>query len=178
MAAALTEPAAGRKRLFLALWPDAAQRTALMRLQSCWAWPPAARPVAAGRLHLTLHFLGDVDDDALARLVDAVGGLRAAPGRVALDRLRLWPGGTAVAEGRADAALTGLHGRLGEAVVRAGLALEARPWKPHVTLARGASSARAPALELPVPWAADRFVLVWSHPARGYLVLQEWPFAG
>jgi 2'-5' RNA ligase len=167
-----------RKRLFLALWPDAAQRTALMRLQSLWGWPPAARPVAAGRLHLTLHFLGDVDAGALAPLVDALGTVRAAPGRVVLHRLRLWPGGIAVAEGRADASLAGLHGRLGEAIARAGLAVQTRPWKPHVTLARDAAPARAAALDAPVPWTADRFVLVWSHPARGYLVLQEWPFAG
>jgi RNA 2',3'-cyclic 3'-phosphodiesterase len=178
VAAARTEPAAGRKRLFLALWPDAAQRAALIRLQSAWAWPPAARPVAAGRLHLTLHFLGDVDDAALPPLLDALGAVRAAAGRVVLERLRLWPGGVAVAEGRADASLTGLHAGLGEAVAQAGVATQARPWTPHVTLARDAASARAAARHTLMPWSVDRFVLVWSQPARGYLVLQEWPLAG
>ena len=175
MAAAPTE---ARKRLFLALWPDAAQRTALMRLQGLWAWPPAARPVAAGRLHLTLHFLGDVPDRTLPRLLDALATVRAAHGRVQLDRLRVWPAGLAVAEGQADAALAGLQRRLGEALGAVGLPVETRPWKPHVTLARGAAGARAPVLAEAVGWSADRFVLVWSHPARGYLVLQEWPFAG
>jgi 2'-5' RNA ligase len=178
VAAARTEAPPGTKRLFLALWPDAAQRAALMRLQSFWAWPPAARPVAAGRLHLTLHFLGDVPDEALPRLLDTLRTVRAAPGEVRLDRLRLWPGGIAVAEGRADAALAGLQTRLGAAVARAGLTVESRPWKPHVTFARDAATARPQAIDADLAWPADRFVLVWSHPARGYLVLQEWPFAG
>ncbi|MES2153412.1 MAG: 2'-5' RNA ligase family protein [Pseudomonadota bacterium] len=57
-----------RARLFLALWPGAAVRAQLGERRDDWRWPRAASPVADGRLHLTLHFLGEVERARVAPL--------------------------------------------------------------------------------------------------------------
>ena len=50
-------------RLFLALWPDAAERQRLAAAQTAWPWPPQTAPVPPERLHLTLHYLGEIGDE-------------------------------------------------------------------------------------------------------------------
>lgn len=56
-------------RLFLALWPDPAVRHQLRAARDAWQWPRGATPVHADKLHLTLHFLGDVPGARLPELL-------------------------------------------------------------------------------------------------------------
>lgn len=97
------------------------------------------RRVAEDNLHLTLAFLGEVSDEGLAELDEALSGIRAAPvalrfeglGVFGEDRPRaLW---AAVA---ADPALAALQKQVERAARKAGLSPEARRFVPHVTLAR------------------------------------------
>ena len=169
MAAPSTPPTV---RLFLALWPTDATRAALLAHAQAWAWPAAARPTPPERLHLTLHFLGSVD----AGLVPALQkGLDLAWDgcELLLDRPQVWPGGIAVLEaGEVPPALARLHARLGERLEGIGVAVDARRYRPHVTLARKAFGAQpAPG---PVRWQArPGFALVQSLPGgRGYENLQ------
>jgi 2'-5' RNA ligase len=159
-------------RLFLALWPSDATRTALLAHAQAWSWPAGARRTPPERLHLTVHFLGSVE----ATLVPALReGLELAwqGCELLLDRPQVWPGGIAVIEaGEVPPALASLHARLGERLEGVGVALETRRYRPHVTLARKASGAQpAPA---PVRWqAGPGFALVQSLPSgRGYENLQ------
>ncbi|MBI3153867.1 MAG: RNA 2',3'-cyclic phosphodiesterase [Burkholderiales bacterium] len=180
MPAADAEPAhvaaVGAARWFIALWPDDAARDALQALQSRWSWPPQARPTHADRLHLTLHFLGPLPDAALASLREALAGVRAAPQRWSLRRAAIWKGGVAVVEpARIPAAAQALHDALAEVLRVQGLPLEDRPWRPHVTLARRASGAAAPAAFEPIEWTARRFELVGSD--GGYRRVARWPLA-
>ena len=101
---------------------------------------PGARWVEPDNYHVTLRFIGDIDD-AMARDVFAVlgEGRRRAPVAVTLDRLAAFGGGRPRALfARAEPApdlleLQAEHERL---VRRVGLPPETRKFTPHVTLAR------------------------------------------
>lgn len=149
-------------RLFLALWPDDAVRERLLSAQQQWPWPARAAPVPAERLHLTLHFLGEVEEGAAAALTAALP-LAATPVTLRLDRATLWPQGIAVLEPSAvPPALAALHARLGALLQAQGMRVEARAFRPHVTLARHAQGALPPACIEPIEWTAAGYALVRS----------------
>lgn len=104
---------------------------------------PPARFVRREQLHLTLHFFQDLDAAAVARLAEAVrrnaaetrpfpvsfGNLGAFPDA---ERARvLWLGLREGADG-----LAGLHRRIAADLRAAGLPVDGRPFRPHLTLAR------------------------------------------
>ena len=149
-------------RLFLALWPDDAVRERLARAQAAWAWPPRAARVPLERLHLTLHFLGEVDGRAAGRLAASLPRL-SSPVALRLDRPVLWPQGIAVLEpSSVPDALASLHAELAARLRVLALPVEARPYRPHVTLARHAHGAMPPGESTPVEWRADGYALVRS----------------
>lgn len=151
-------------RLFLALWPDDALRLRLAAAQQAWQWPARAARVPPERLHLTLHFLGEVPEPEARELAASLPPC-AAPFTLRLDRASLWPQGIAVLEpGEPPAGLAALHRELGALLRAKGLRVEARAFRPHVTLARHAQGAVAPA-DLPeVEWPVRGYALVRSHP--------------
>jgi RNA 2',3'-cyclic 3'-phosphodiesterase len=151
-------------RLFLALWPEASMRTNLAACRDAWRWPAGAKPVTDATLHLTLHFIGAL---ARTRMPALAASLAAVPvGRIVLRPAgcELWRGGIAVLRFEGDAALPELHDRLGAVLADAGIALDPRPFAPHVTLARKAAKAEPPAERLAFEWRADGFALVESLP--------------
>lgn len=162
-------------RLFIALWPGAAVRAALADSARGWTWPPRAALVRAPRLHLTLHFLGDVARDRIARLRAAIA-LPMRPFDITLARAALWPGGIAVLEPDAvSAPLAQLHAALAHALRDCGLCVERRAFRPHVTLARRAAGSLPPAHIAPLDWRVDSYVLAASVGAREYEIVQRYP---
>lgn len=101
---------------------------------------PGAKWVPVENLHVTLRFIGDIDEGKARDIDAALGGVRAAAFDLALKEIGffgparaprvLWAG---VERG---AALNGLHAKVEKAVVEAGIAPEGRKFKPHITLAR------------------------------------------
>jgi RNA 2',3'-cyclic 3'-phosphodiesterase len=167
-------------RLFTALWPSPALRAALAALRDRWQWPPAAALVDTDRLHVTLHFIGQVPAALLAELV---GGLDLAvePAELHFDpaRQKVWPGGIAVLEFNAPDALRRLHARVGAALVALGLPVDERQWRPHVTFARKAQRAQPPSDAPALPsWQVDGYALVRSVPGGRYDTLQHYPRKG
>lgn len=162
-------------RLFLALWPESPVRAALAAHQQAWHWPQHAALVAAERLHLTLHFIGDVD----AARTDGLRRALATPFQpfvlaLANARPTLWPGGLAVLEFDPPEPLRSLHGQLGRALLASGLPPQARVFRPHVTLARKAAGAGA-AVDVPrAQWPVENYVLVRSAPGLGYRTIQTY----
>jgi 2'-5' RNA ligase len=69
--------------------------------------------------------------------------------------------------------LAELHATLGEQLVALGLPVDARPYRPHVTLARRAGGALVPADRGSIRWLAERYALVQSH-AGTYELLREY----
>lgn len=131
-------------RAFLALDPGPEVRLYVARLgESLREIGLAAALVDPALAHLTIHFLGQVPESQLplvsatcttvcARLPSfdlGLGGLGGFP-RLAAPRA-LWIGLTAGQE-----PLGTLHQALRPGLVSAGLALEERPFSPHLTVAR------------------------------------------
>jgi len=151
-----------RVRLFTALWPDPAARAQLAALRDAWSWTPTARPVADANLHATLHFIGAFPGDSLAELGAALATVPVEPVRLRPTGSEVFRGGIAVALLEPEPSLLALHVRVGVVLVGLGVALEARPYRPHVTLARKAGGSRPPARLPELAWRADGFALVRS----------------
>ena len=125
------------------------------------------------KLHATLHFIGGFRRDRLEELRAALATVATEPLRLELAGLLVWHGGIAVARLAAEPALLALHARLGTALPGLGIALDPRPFQPHVTLARKAAGATPPAALPALGWRANGFALVASR-GGGYEVLTTW----
>ena len=102
----------------------------------------ALRVVAAASAHLTVHFLGEVEAARVPSLVIAlestvpIAAFDLALGAPEVSPLTgpprvVWMPVTAGAD-----PLTQVHHTLGERLTRAGVAIESRPFRPHLTIAR------------------------------------------
>jgi 2'-5' RNA ligase len=162
-------------RLFIALWPEEAVRHAIASLQQSWAWPSQAALVQRERLHLTLHFLGDVPAERLPDLIEAIK-VPFVSFDLPLSQSEVWPNGAAVL--RPDSVpkpLLMLHGALRGKIAGLGLPVDERPYRAHVTLARRAHGAKPPDQGHALRWQIDSgYVLVRSLPGgAGYEVLER-----
>ncbi|WJW74737.1 RNA 2',3'-cyclic phosphodiesterase [Thiohalobacter sp. IOR34] len=180
----MTEPAGPpRQRLFFALWPDAATRSALARVARAVA-RGNGRPVAADNLHLTLAFIGPVDAEQRDCLRRAAAGVGGSAFRLRLDQYGYWqrPRIAWLGAGEVPEALSSLVRRLNEALAtECGHQPDPRPFAVHVTLARKARRRRVPEEVVPIDWAVDRFCLVESRSTDNgvrYELLECWPLAG
>jgi 2'-5' RNA ligase len=174
-AAPATPSTTDTARLFVALWPDHRVRQTIVRWRDRWRWPPDARLVAPRDLHVTLHFLGAVPRTRVPALAAALAW-RGEPFELGFGAVPNWGHGLAVVDVVAPPALEALHAAIGEVLRAQGLRTEARPLRPHVTLARRASGAQPPAVPLAARWPVHGFVLVESGGPRGagYHVLRRY----
>jgi 2'-5' RNA ligase len=162
-------------RLFIALVPDAHVREQLALWRDAWTWPRSATPVKSERLHVTMHFLGDVEADRAERLADLLPD-SFAPFDLAFGRAVIWPHGIGVLEPESvPAALEGLHAKIAVVLQDLGLPVNARPYRPHVTLARRAAGAVQQGQGPSINWRIDRYALMQSTfgPDGGYTILRE-----
>ena len=162
-------------RCFFALLPPPTHLDALTHAQDSLGaepWASAVRWTPAASLHLTLRFLGEVPESALASLRQLADACAARAPRLdlSLDRVTGFPSPSrarvVVALLRADRGLLALADDLEQAVTDAGHAPERRRFRPHYTLGR----VRRPPLRarvaaaLPAQWAAPGALhLVRSH---------------
>ncbi|MCI1192911.1 RNA 2',3'-cyclic phosphodiesterase [Calidifontimicrobium sp. SYSU G02091] len=172
-------PPADTARLFVALWPDHRVRQAIVRWRDRWRWPHGARLVAPRDLHVTLHFLGAVPRTRVPVLAAALAWC-GEPFELGFGAVPQWGHGLAVVDVVAPPALEALHAAIGEVLRAQALRTEARPLRPHVTLARHAAGAQPPAAPLAVRWPVREFVLVESGGPRGagYHVLRRYAAGG
>ncbi|QGZ62512.1 RNA 2',3'-cyclic phosphodiesterase [Paraburkholderia acidisoli] len=161
-------------RCFIALAPDAPTRHALATLEV----PPRARRVPQAQLHLTVAFIGAMSfeqGDALARGL-AIHAPHARPmPRAEVTKLDYWPKRATprlmVAVLAMSEAFAALDRRVRALLGEAGLPLDARAFRPHVTLARFPRDAAAvPAIgedtALPAPLRFESLVLYSSTLAK------------
>lgn len=167
---------AANTRLFLALWPDPAIRHALRERRDAWDWPRGASPVHTDKLHVTLHFLGELPSERVPELRRGFA-VPFTPFTLSIGVPKLWHHGIAVLEPHAEPAeLLELHANLSAALIALGLQPEERNYRPHVTLARRANNAVAPPESAPILWKIDGYALAESKPGDGgfYTVLQHY----
>jgi RNA 2',3'-cyclic 3'-phosphodiesterase len=166
-----------RRRVFFALWPDDATRTALVRATRRAVRLCGGRPVAKERLHVTVAFLGELTPEQLELARGAVP-IQVGEFDLTLDAIGVWPQSRVLwLAGRAvPDALNQLEQRLWSDLEERGFQREERIYRPHVTLAR-----RARAIEETVDavhWHVAELALVESLPdGRNvhYEVLDRWP---
>jgi 2'-5' RNA ligase len=152
------------RRLFIGLMPDDDVRDAIAEQQHHWHWGAGALPTRPARLHLTLHFLGEIDATRENALRAALAGEDVAPFELVLRTPERWSGGVAVLRPDEHAALHDVHARLAARLLQAGIAPMRGGFAPHVTMARGARNAAPPEGAPPIAWSVRDFALVWSRP--------------
>ncbi|MDP6428589.1 MAG: RNA 2',3'-cyclic phosphodiesterase [Rhodospirillales bacterium] len=174
-------------RLFVGLGlPDAVR----LQLAAMNGGVPDARWVAPENLHLSLRFIGEVDEFTAEDIDAALVQIHAPPVEITLTGV-----GCFESRGRARAVWAGakpcrelldLQARVEASLQRAGLEPEGRKFTPHVTLARlkrvpveqiapylsGHGGFAAP------PFSSTEFILYRSHLGHGganYQVLETYP---
>jgi 2'-5' RNA ligase len=134
-------------RLFVAIDLAADAREAVAAVQkrivlSAGEAGRSLRLVGADQMHLTLAFVGDVNDSAAARIVTAIDGeIDQRSFRLSLAGLGVFPPRDkpralflAVGDGAAE--VVELQRKVTELLETAGVPREPRPFHPHLTLAR------------------------------------------
>lgn len=171
----------GSERLFFALWPDSALREELARrARPIQAAAVDGQPVPDENFHITLRFLGHLDVDGWKRAERAAGRVRHRDITLKLDRAGHWEQPRVLWLGCSDVPdpILGLLADLNTELGGEGFEFRSRPWRPHVTVARGVTEvAELPSVE-PLQWELSRFVLVRSElggSASDYEVVGEWP---
>jgi 2'-5' RNA ligase len=168
-------------RLFVAL---EIPREVRQRLAALQGGVPGARWASDGRMHLTLRFIGEVDENVAHDVDDALAGIRAPSFVLELAGVgefggkkprALWAGV------RANDALLHLQKKVETALQRIGLPPEERKFSAHVTLARMRAAPREKVVQFLThhalfaggPFAVENFVLFSSHLGSGGSVYHQ-----
>ena len=156
--------------------PDAHRDELGNYLVACAALAPEFRWTPASNLHLTVRFVGSVERSVVEGIADRLAERPLSAFELELADLGTFKRGRLVRvvwlQLRAGVQpARGLAAQVEEECVRAGLAPEARPFQPHLTLARARArdGAAVPALPNPPelqPWRAEELILYSSHLGR------------
>lgn len=152
-----------------------------LRLSLLAAGLPGAKWVDPGNYHVTVRFIGDVDEGQAADIDAALAQIRAPRFDVTLATVghfglrMLWVGI------ERNPALQHLHEKVESALNRLGLAPEERRFTPHVTLARlkGTHESKLQtylsehALFRAASFPVERFNLVASYPTKSGAIYED-----
>ena len=166
-------------RLFIALDIPAEVRSRLTEyMERTRALAPDARWARVEGLHVTLKFIGHVDDAAVGKIKAALASIKSAPFEVRFAGVGFFPNPNAArvfwagVDGGDN--LPRLASTIDAALEKLGFLRETKPYHPHLTLAR--TSARSlrglkPLLDEPLPqfgtMTAREFFLYQSQPQKG-----------
>jgi len=186
------------RRLFFALWPPPgwSERPLAAAQALLDGRAMTGRAVASADVHVTLCFLGAVEEAVVAALCECAAALQESAFELEFEGLELWPRSRVLvaASSRVPAAATELARALHRQARGLGLQPAEQPLRPHLTLMRGVASpqhscAHPPSLMLPLSpplrLASGRFYLAQSQELEGatatasqaprYLRLGSWP---
>jgi 2'-5' RNA ligase len=167
-------------RVFFAVWPNETAAAALHGIAVDAGKTCGGRLMRRETLHLTLAFLGELDERRVAEAKRAAEGIRSEAFDLTLDRLGYWQHNHILWVGGVSPRLTLLAKDLGDGLRAAGFTLDARPFVAHLTLLRDARCAETPSLNEPVVWPVTEFMLVESLLSRKgarYEAIGRWPLA-
>ena len=151
-------------RLFFALWPDDEVRAQLAGWSRELHALCGGRPTRPENLHVTLAFLGSVEEARVAEVERAAGTVRPRACPLILDQPGYWKhnriawAGASVVPPGLEALVSGLRGILAKSQIR----FDAKSFVSHVTLLREAREPRAMPALAPIEWRLDGFALVQS----------------
>ena len=168
-----------RQRLFFALTPSselaqAFHQLAMNELRAC-----RGRRLKPEQIHLTLRFIGPVNDDVATCVQEAASRLTLPAFELVFDTLGYWPRPRVVwsMPSQVPPALTDLAAQLERICVACGLPAEARAYVPHLTLLRNAHQRPVDVTMPPLHWPVDAFALIRSETlpqGAVYTELQRW----
>jgi RNA 2',3'-cyclic 3'-phosphodiesterase len=155
------------ERWFFALWPDLWVRSAIAQA-AAGSIPPGARAAHPLDLHVTVAFLGELSPERLALAVSAGDSVGAPSFELRIDSAGYFPRSRVLWCGPREAPceLQALHARLTDALRTRDLPVDARPFRPHITLARKVGRDPTPNWDLPIVWTARELALARGIAGR------------
>ncbi len=154
------------QRVFIALWPPDPVRAALARVAAELSGKSSVgRVVPEANLHLTLAFIGALEEERVAQLAPVVALSGDGPFSWRLDHVGaferarvLWAGG------QHNASLAALAQTMRGLLDRLQINYDRKPFAPHVTLVRDAKKLPRGSgpITPPIDWPCERPVLVRS----------------
>lgn len=164
------------------MWPGDEVRGRLVRWSRELRALCGGRAMRPGNLHMTLAFLGSVEEGHLGKVGRAADEVALRAISLVLDQPGYWKRNRIVWAGASapPPELEALVLELRNALARSRVGFDAKPFAAHVTLLRDAREPRElPELE-PIRWEAEGFALLRSElqaAGGGYEVLRSWKAA-
>lgn len=175
--------AAGRRRLFFAVWPDERTAESIAAVGRRMALAVDGRAMRPDTLHLTLAFLGSVDNMQYERLLALLAQENRdkwpGPFSLRLDRIDYWQHNGIIHAtcSRPSEELQYLSNVLVLLAKSSGIPVRERRFVPHLTLVRKVRKLPVPASDADWTLDVDRFSLVESSllaSGARYRTLRGW----
>ena len=168
-------------RLFFALWPDNGVRGRLAEVAE-------SLPINTGRrvppdnFHITLVFLGNVQEQVVPELAAAAERLRQPGFSLQIDRCGWWKRAKVawLAPAPTPAPLLDLVEQINLLCRKAGLPVDKRDYNPHLTVARKVTRPVTGLTFEPIQWDIKDFHLIESvthKQGARYQVIRSWPLS-
>ena len=159
----------GSKTVFFALWPDSRQRDRMRDFISPVVRQVEGRPTDRREWHITLCYLGELDEQYLPQLIESAKKIEFEPLRIRLDRLEYWPRPkiAAMVPPRVSLDLEKLVEDLNGLAMAVGVLPQERVYRPHVTVARNSRPFETIRLAQSAVTEWSRFELLESTRERG-----------
>ena len=128
------------KRIFFGLWPNDRQRDQLRNVISPAAKLVEGTAIFRGEWHVTLAFVGEYPEEMISFLQVAAEEIPFEPFRLRFDKAEFWPRQkvAVLAAQSVPAELERLVASLNSLLLDAGIAVETRTYRPHITIVRRA----------------------------------------
>lgn len=153
-----------KKRLFFGLVPEEGIRDQLVNAARSFATVKGVRPISKNNLHVTLLFLGDVEENARKYLETKVAQTYVQSFTIRLDLFGYFKRSQTTWIGCSSypSELIRLVNHLKSIGVQCGIDFDDRPHKPHVTLFRKVLQADFPNKPISIAWKVHEFHLIES----------------
>ena len=151
-------------RLFFALWPDAGTRSLLLSVLNKIP-PECGRLIVAGNLHITLVFLGNIDEGKTECILNQTEHITVPPFALKLDQLGWWKKAETLwlAPAFIPPEVLTLEEKLKVCATECAVRIDERPYQPHVTLARKVRHQPDLPVIQPLDWRIKGFSLIQSE---------------
>jgi RNA 2',3'-cyclic 3'-phosphodiesterase len=188
------------RRVFFALWPGAQFLQQLGAMATRLLERVEGRRLSPDDWHVTVCFVGGVNEAVLAALQASAAAVASAPFSLSFDRIEYWPEARVVAATASQVPTSARHlsSALREMAQSLGLSPDEKPLRPHLTLMRGVNplawrmnqDSASPSLEPELIFMPDALHLAESRPtpprssatgttaivgAPSYVRLASWP---
>lgn len=165
------------KRLFFALWPDDIIRNQCVKISHAIRLE-SARSVEPANLHATLLFLGNIDSDKELTFRQEAAAIPVPKITIQFDQLSFWqkPGILCLTAAKFSPELVMLVDNLSTIARKLDHPIDARPFKPHVTLVKKVKKLITLEFE-PIIWHSEAFCLVESCSLTNgveYRIIEQW----